>query len=437
MSDTAYIVSAVRTPIGKFGGALMDFTSADLGVVAVRAALARAFGERLPAERSPGQFENNDRIAENALRSATAVVAPERAKPGEAGTSAPPWRVDEVIIGNARPAGIGPNLARQIAWRSGLGDDVPAFTVNMACASGLRALVLGWQQIMLGQSQIVVAGGAESMSRVPYLMDARWGFRIGNQPLVDAMFRDGFLCPVSQMVMGETAELLATEYSISRDEQDAFARESHQRATRAAAENRFSAEIIPIQRTDKKGHATLMDKDEHVRADLTPEALAKLPPVFSKTGTVSAGNSSGITDGAAALVLVSEKALRDGKLTPLARIVHATVAAVDPRVMGVGPVPAVRQLMARTGTKMEDYDAVELNEAFAAQVLACDRELHFNRERLNPNGGAIALGHPIGCSGARIVATLVHELLRRKGRRGLATLCVSGGLGMAVEIEAM
>jgi acetyl-CoA C-acetyltransferase len=419
MTKPAYIVSAARTPIGKFGGMLADFTAPDLGVIAVRAALERAFGLPLPPERTPG---------ESAAKSAESL----------------PWHVDEVIMGNARPAGVAPNPARQIAWRSGLGDDVPAFTINMACASGLRAIVLGWQEILLGQAQIVVAGGAESMSRVPYLLEGRWGFKMGNQPLVDAMYRDGFLCPLSKLIMGETAEILAAQYKISRVEQDAFALESHRRAARAAADCRFKSEIFPIERADKEGTVTRLEKDEHVRADVTMDALAKLPPVFSNTGTISAGNSSGITDGASAVVLASEEKVRELKLSPLARIVDATVAAVDPRVMGSGPVPAVRALTERTGTKVENYDAVELNEAFAAQVIACDRDLHFNRERLNPNGGAIALGHPIGCTGSRVMTTLIHELRKpvptdsaRAGRRGLATLCVSGGMGVAVEIETV
>ena len=353
-----------------------------------------------------------------------------------------------MICGNARSAGVGPNPARQIAWRAGLGDDVPAFTVNMACASGLRAVVLGWQEILTGQAQIVVAGGAEAMSRVPYLVEGRWGFKMGNQPLIDGMYRDGFLCPLSKMIMGETAELLAEQYKISREEQDAFAVESHRRAARAAAECHFRAEIVPIEIKDKKGNITRMEKDEHVRPDASMEGMAKLPPVFSKTGTITAGNSSGITDGAAAIVLASEEKVRELNLKPTARIVDATIAAVDPRVMGIGPVPAVRKLTKRTGTRIENYDAVELNEAFAAQVLACDRDLHFDRARLNPNGGAIALGHPIACTGSRILTTLIHELRQpfsgagqtaspRTGQRGLATLCVSGGLGVAVEIETV
>jgi len=428
MSKTIYIVSAVRTPIGKFGGALAEFTHPDLGTIAVRAALERAFGPPLPAERTPGEFAYSpgSQEARNAL----------------------PWRVDEVIFGNARPAGVGPNPARQIAWRAGLGDHVPAFTVNMACASGLRAVVLGWQEILTGQAQIIVAGGAEAMSRVPYLVEGRWGFKMGNQPLVDGMYRDGFLCAISKMIMGETAEVLAEQYKISREEQDAFAVESHRRATRAAAECHFKSEIVAINIKDKKGNVTRMEKDEHVRPDASMEGMAKLPPVFSKAGTITAGNSSGITDGAAAVVLASEEKVRELDLKPLARIVDAAIAAVDPRVMGIGPVPAVRDLTKRTGTKVEDYDAVELNEAFAAQVLACDRDLHFNRERLNPNGGAIALGHPIACTGARILTTLVHELRQpevgagptaspRTGKRGLATLCVSGGMGVAVEIETV
>jgi acetyl-CoA C-acetyltransferase len=417
MTKALYIVSAARTPIGKFGGALAGYTAPDLGVIAVRAALERAFGNPLPPERTPAE--------------------PSRNPP-----PALPWRVDEVIIGNARPAGVGPNPGRQIAWRSGLGDDVPGFTVNMACASGLRAVALGRQQILTGEAEIIVAGGAESMSRVPYLLEGRWGFKMGNQPLVDSMYRDGFLCQISKMVMGETAELLAEQYKISRIEQDEFALESQRRAARALAECRFSAEIVPIARTDKKGNTIRIEKDEHVRADTTLESLAKLPPVFgkdSKTGTVTAGNSSGITDGAAAVVLASEEKVRELGLKPLARIVDATLAAVDPRVMGIGPVPAIRKLTARTGTCLDDYAAIELNEAFAAQVLACDRDLHFPRERLNPNGGAIALGHPIGCTGARILTTLIYELRRdgKTGQRGLATLCVSGGLGMAVEVETV
>jgi acetyl-CoA C-acetyltransferase len=432
MTRGVYIVSAVRTPIGKFGGALADLSAADLGVTAVRAALERAFGE-VPAQRQPAASgaANLRELSQQTPKFASAAA-------NFAGKT--PYRVDELILGNARPAGVGPNLARQVAWRAGLGDDVPAFTVNMACASGLRAILIGWQQILLGEADIVVAAGTESMSRVPYLVEGRWGFRIGHQPIVDAMYRDGFFCPISNMLMGETAELLAAQYKIPRDEQDAFAFESHQRAARAMRECRFAAEIAPVERTDKKGAVARIEKDEHVRPDVTLAALAQLPPVFSETGAITAGNSSGITDAAAALVLVAEPKLGELKCKPLARIVDAAVVAVDPRIMGISPVPAVEKLAKRTQWKLDDYHAVELNEAFAAQVLACDRELHFDRARLNPNGGAIALGHPIGCTGARIATTLIHELRHAgasAGKRGLATLCVSGGLGAAVAIETI
>jgi len=412
MSRATYIVSAVRTPIGKFGGALADLTAPDLGVIAVRAAVERAWGAA-PAAREPGSVLEKEGAASGAPT------------------------VDQLIFGNARPAGVGPNPARQIAWRAGLGAEVHAFTVNMACASGLRAVILGSQQIQLGEADMLVAGGAESMSRVPYLLDGRWGFKMGHQQLTDAMYRDGFLCPMAQMVMGETAEVLAQHYQISREEQDRYALQSHTRAGAAVAAGEFRGEIVPVARTDKKGQTSTFDTDEHVRADVTPQSLAKLSPVFSKTGTITAGNASGITDGAAALVLASEEKVRALNLQPLARMVDATVAAVEPRVMGIGPVPAIRKLEKRTGWKLADYDAIELNEAFAAQVIACDRELSFPAGKLNPNGGAIALGHPIGCTGARILTTLVHHLRATGGKRGLAALCVSGGLGVALAIEAL
>lgn len=423
MSEGVYIVSAMRTPIGKFGGSLAEFTAVDMGVIAVRAALERAFGEA-PAERKPGEASGQWVVGSGQSRKTNAN---EKSVP----------QADELIFGNARPAGVGPNVARQIAWRAGLPEEAPAFTVNMACASGLRAVVLGSERIRLGEAEIVVAGGAENMSRVPYLIEARWGVKMGHQPVTDAMYRDGFFCPMSQMVMGETAEALAEMYKISRDEQDEYALESQRRAARAATECYFESQIVPIELRDKKGNVTRFASDEHVRADTTIESLRKLPPTFSKTGTVTAGNSSGLTDAASAVVLASERRVRELGLKPLARIVDATIVAIEPRVMGVAPAPAIRKLEARTGWKLADYDAVELNEAFAAQVIACDRELHFDRAKLNPNGGAIALGHPIGATGARILTTLVHELKRSDRRRGLATLCVSGGLGMAVAVETV
>jgi len=391
--EAVFILSAVRTPIGKYGGSLRDFSAPDLGVIASQAAVERA-----------------DIAAEE---------------------------VEEVIFGHARQAGNGPNPARQIAFRSGVPTSVPAYTVNKACASGMKAIALGYQEIALGHAQIVLVGGTEAMSRIPYFVEgARWGARLGHQTLVDGMYQDGFLCPLSKMIMGETAELLAAQYGISREEQDAYALESQRRTKQAIETRRFEDEIVPVTMTDKKGERTFQ-LDEHPRPDASAEGLAKLPPVFSKNGTVTAGNSSGITDAAAALVLVSEARAKQSLRKPLARIVDYTTAGVDPGVMGIGPVPAVRKLLKKTGRRLEDFDLVELNEAFAAQVLACDRELHFDRSRLNVNGGAIALGHPIGCTGARITVTLVHEMMKRRAGRGLATLCVSGGMGMALELEGV
>ncbi|MBI4465842.1 MAG: thiolase family protein [Acidobacteria bacterium] len=393
--NTAYIVSAVRTPMGKFGGSLKDFTAADLGVVAARAALERA------------------------------------------GVDA--GQVNEVILGCARQAGGGPNVARQVAVRAlgpVLGTPVPAFTVNQACASGLQALALAAERIQAGRADCVLAGGTESMSRVPYFLAARWGMKMGHQPLTDGMYKDGFLDPLSEMVMGETAEVLAEEFRISREEQDRYACLSHQRAARAWQEGRFRDEVVPVEVRDKQG-PRVMEQDETFRPDTSEEKLAHLVPVFKKDGSVTAGNASQITDGAAALVVVSEAKARDWKLEPLARLVAWVTVGVDPRRMGIGPVPAIQRLLAESNTRLEAFDLVELNEAFAAQVLACAQELHFDPARLNVNGGAIALGHPIGCSGARIVTTLLHELRRRRARCGLATLCASGGLGMAVSLEAV
>jgi acetyl-CoA C-acetyltransferase len=389
--QNVYIVSGVRTPIGKFGGALASQTAADMGVVAAKAAIERA--------------------------------------------GIQPQQVEETIFGNARQAGGGPNPARQISIRSGVPQDVPAYTVNKACASGIKSIALGFQEIATGNLDCVLAGGTESMSRLPYYLDgARWGYRMGHQDLVDGMVRDGFFCPMAKMLMGETAELLAEQYKISREAQDQFALCSQTRAAVAQSSGRFDAEIAPVTIEGKKG-PTVFSHDEHLFLEATLEKMAKLAPVFSKTGTISAGNSSGITDGAAAVVLASENFVAQNKLKPLARIMAVTSAGVDPRIMGIGPVPAIRKMEARHNLKLADFDLIELNEAFAAQVLACDRDLHFDRDKLNVNGGAIALGHPIGCTGTRITVTLLHEMLKRKSKRGLATLCVSGGMGMALAIE--
>jgi acetyl-CoA C-acetyltransferase len=390
--QAVYILSAVRTPIGKFGGSLTTLTAADMGVVAAKAAMERA------------------------------GIQPEQ--------------VDEAILGNARQAGGGPNPARQISIRSGVPQEVPGFTVNKACASGLKSIALAYQSILLGDASCILAGGTESMSRVPYYLEARWGYRLGNQDLVDGMYRDGFFCPMAKMVMGETAELLAEHYKISREEQDEYALTSQTRAGRAIAAGRFDDELVPVRIEGKKG-ATTFRRDEHPFPDASREKLGKLAPVFSKNGTVTAGNSSGITDGAAAVVVASEHFVKKNNLKPLARIAAVTSAGVDPRTMGIGPVPALRKLEDKHNLKLHEFGLIELNEAFAAQVIACDRELNFNRDRLNVNGGAIALGHPIGCTGTRITVTLVHEMLKRNTKRGVATLCVSGGLGMALALEGV
>jgi len=348
-----------------------------------------------------------------------------------------PEQVEEAIFGNARQAGGGPNPARQISVRSGVPQEVPAYTVNKACASGMKSIALAYQEIATGNLDCVLAGGTESMSRLPYYLDgARWGYRLGDHEVVDGMYRDGFFCPLAKLVMGETAEILAEQYKITRDEQDEFALASQTRAATAIAAGRFQEEIVPVTLEGKKGK-TVFDRDEHPFADASLEKLAKLSPVFSKTGTITAGNSSGITDGAAAVVVAGEAFVQKHQLKPLVRILAITSAGVDPRIMGIGPVPALRKMAVKHQLKLADFDLVELNEAFAAQVLACDRELHFDRDSLNVNGGAIALGHPIGCTGARITVTLLHELRRRKAKRGVATLCVSGGMGMALAIETV
>jgi acetyl-CoA C-acetyltransferase len=296
--------------------------------------------------------------------------------------------------------------------------------------------MLAAQQIILGRAEIVLAGGAESMSRVPYFAEgARWGMRMGNTELVDGMYRDGFNDPLSGLVMGETAENLARQYGIDRDSQDEFALRSQQRAQAAIESGRFDTEIVPLDVKGRKGETTKFVRDEHCRFGTTMADLAKLAPVFSKDGTVSAGNSSGITDGAAAVVVMSESALKRSGAKAQARIVDYEVVGVAPEIMGIGPVPAVRSLLARNKLSLDAIDLTELNEAFAAQVIACDRELKFDPDRLNVNGGAIALGHPIGCTGVRITTTLLHELEKRGGKLGLATLCVSGGMGLALLLE--
>lgn len=384
------ITHAKRTPIGRFAGGLASLGAVDMGVHAVQAVLTES--------------------------------------------DIDPKLIDEVYMGHARQAGCGPNPARQVTIRAGIPETAVATTVNQACASGIKAIVLGAQQIQLGVAQVVVAGGMESMSNVPHMLAGmRDGYRLGHSEVIDLMYRDGFHCPLADQLMGRTAETLREQYSIPREEQDEFAAASHNKAEAAIKAGAFKAEISPIVIKGKKGD-TLIAADEPVREGATAASMAKLKPVFMDGGTVHPGNASGITDGASAVLLMSGAKAKELGLPVLARLEGFAFAGVDPKVMGIGPVPATRKLNEALGLKIEDYDLVELNEAFAAQVLACDRELKIPRERLNVNGGAIALGHPIGNTGARIVTTLAYALKHRNAKRGLATLCVSGGLGVALSI---
>ena len=392
------IVDAARTAIGRYGGSFRDVHPAKLGAVATRAILERS------------------------------------------GISAD--EIGEVLMGHGRQAGSGPNPARQVGRRAGVPDAVPAQTINKACASGLQAIATAAQSIALGEYDAAIAGGIESMSRMPYLIDsedARWGHKMGNFSLVDAMYRDGFTCSLSGMIMGETVELLARQYAVSREASEAYAVESQRKAGQAIKSGRFRDEIASVTVKDAKGRELTVDTDEHPRPDTTLESLRKLPVVFNNVeglpGSITAGTSSGITDGGAAVIVMSADRASQLGLQPLATITAWASAGVDPKMMGIGPVPAVRKLFARTGLTMKDFDLVELNEAFAAQVLAVLRDEPIDADRLNVNGGAIALGHPIGCTGARIVVTLLHEMKKRRAKRGLATLCVSGGMGMAMAFE--
>lgn len=393
MRPRVAIIAAKRTPIGKFLGAFRNTSAVELGTSIVAGILDLAGVEK--------------------------------------------HEVDEVIIGNARQAGGGPNPARQVAFKAGIPETVPAYTINMACASGLKAIALGADSIRLGHAACVVAGGTENMTRVPFLLDrARLGYRLGDGPLIDGMYKDGFACPLAEMVMGETAEVLATEYEIAREEQDRWAMMSQHRVEVARESGIFADEILAVEATDDRGRSFTVEDDEHPRAGVTMEALAKLPTVFKKDGGVTAGNASGITDAAAAVILMSEEKSQawDGEVLGYVRDVVAV--GVDPKRMGIGPVLATRRILERNELAMDDIPVIELNEAFAAQVIACQRELGFDVERVNVRGGAISLGHPIGATGTRIVVTLLHEMRRQGHKIGLATLCVSGGLGMALLIEA-
>lgn len=390
--DDVVIVSAVRTPIGSFQGSLRDVSAVQLGTEVIDEAIRRA---------------GVDKAA-----------------------------VDEVIMGHVLQAGLGQNPARQAALAADLPQETPAMTVNKVCGSGLKAVQLAWQSIVTGEGEIVVAGGMENMSQAPYLLTgARSGFRMGDQTVIDSMIHDGLWCAFNDYHMGVTAENLCERYQLTREQLDAFALWSQKKAMAAIAAGRFQDEMVPVKVPQRKGDPMVVDTDEHPKADTTMEGLAKLRPAFKRDGLVTAGNASGINDGAAALVVMSGKKAHALGLKPLAAIRANASAGVDPAVMGIGPVPATKKVLSKARLTMNDIDLIEMNEAFAAQSLAVASHFDFDRSKLNVNGGAIALGHPIGASGARILVTLIHELKRRQGRYGLATLCIGGGQGIATIIE--
>jgi acetyl-CoA C-acetyltransferase len=391
--EHAVILEGARTPIGRFLGSFAELPAVDLGVLAAREAMRRSGVE--------------------------------------------PDQIDQTILGHARQAGNGPNTGRQVSVRAGVPIEVSAYNVNIACGSGMKAVQLGAQQIALGDSEVVLAGGTENMTRVPFLLDRmRTGYRMGDAQVYDAMYRDGLLDPLCGLIMGETAENLVDRYGLSRAEQDEFALESQQRA--AAGARARGAEMFAVQAPAGQGRgrgSVTVSDDEHPRPDTTLERLAELEPVFREGGSVTAGNSSGITDGAAAMVLMSASRAEAEGRQPLARIIGMSWAGVPPEIMGIGPVPATKKVLERTGLALADIDLIEINEAFAAQVLACERELKFDRDRLNVHGGGISLGHPIGMSGARIILSLAYAMRSRGAALGLATLCISGGQGLAVVLE--
>jgi acetyl-CoA C-acetyltransferase len=390
----AVILSGCRTPIGSFGGALKDLSAPQLGAIVVREALARAGVE-------PGQ-------------------------------------IDDVVLGCVLQAGAGMNVARQAALEAGIPHAVPAETVNRVCGSGLSAVMHAADAIAAGTARFVVAGGTESMSNAPFLLKgARWGYRMGHAEAVDVMTAEGLSCAIEGCHMGVTAETIASRYGISRATQDAFAAESQRRAEQAQASGWFAREIVAVTIPQKKGAPVVVDRDEYPRAGTTVEKLAALKPAFKKDGTVTAGNASGINDGAAALVIADESQANHSQVRPLARVVSYAAAGVEPAVMGLGPIPAVQKALARAGLGLDAIDVFELNEAFAAQSLAVLGDLGLDPARVNPGGGAIALGHPIGASGARVLVTLLHHLQRGGGRYGVASLCVGGGMGVAMVVERL
>lgn len=392
MSNEVVIVSAVRTAIGSFLGSLKDVSAVELGAIVIKEALARA---------------DVDQAA-----------------------------VDEVIMGNVLQAGLGQNPSRQAAIKAGLSETVPALTINKVCGSGLKAVHLARQAIVAGDAEIIVAGGMENMSQAPYLVkDGREGFKMGDKKIVDSMIADGLWCAFNDYHMGTTAENLCDRYKITREEQDEFAAHSQEKAGEAIKAGKFKDEIVAVEIPQRKGNPVIFDTDEYVRKGTTAEQLGKLRPAFKRDGSVTAGNASGINDGAAAFVVMSKKKAEELGVTPLATISANAHAGVDPAIMGIGPVQAVKNVLARASLSLSDIDLIEANEAFAAQSIAVDKELEFDHDKLNVNGGAIALGHPIGASGARILVTLLHEMKRRDVKTGLATLCIGGGQGVATVVS--
>ncbi|SDI34344.1 acetyl-CoA C-acetyltransferase [Alteribacillus persepolensis] len=391
-SEKVVLAGAVRTPIGTFQGAFKDVSAVDLGAAAIDASLKRAGVE-------PGQ-------------------------------------VDEVIMGNVLQAGLGQNPARNAAMRAGLLESTPAMTLNKVCGSGLKAVHLAGQAIQAGDAEVVVAGGMENMSQAPYLVKgARTGFGMGDQKFIDSMIHDGLMCALEDYHMGITAENINDQYNISREQQDEFAVRSHQKAAQAQKNGAFAEEIVPVSVPQRKKDPIEVSQDEGVRQNASVETLGKLKPAFKKDGSVTAGNASGINDGAAAVIVMSERRAKELNITPLASIRTNASAAIKPSIMGIGPVSATERALKKADMAMEDIDLVEANEAFAAQSIAVGRDLNIPEDRLNVNGGAIALGHPIGASGTRVLVTLLHEMKRRESTTGLATLCIGGGQGVATIVE--
>ena len=392
MTKKVVIASAARTPVGAYGGAFKTVSARELGAVAAKEAIKRA------------------------------GIKPED--------------VDESILGCVLQAGNGQNIARQIALDAGIPKEKPAMTLNIVCGSGLRSVSLAAQMIMAGDDDIVLAGGTESMSQAPYLLpDERWGARMGDKKVVDEMIKDGLWDAFNDYHMGVTAENIAEKFGLTREEQDALAADSQQKAAKARAEGRFKDEIVPVEVKGRKGKVTVVDEDEYIKEGVTTESISKLRPAFIKDGTVTAANASGINDGAACLVVMSEEKAKELGVKPLATIVSYATEGVDPKIMGTGPIPTVRKALEKANLTLEDIDLIEANEAFAAQALSVIKELGLNTDIVNVNGGAIAIGHPVGASGARILTTLLYEMQKRDSKKGIATLCIGGGMGTAVVVE--